>query len=87
MPWCDQFSKLCSEALDRPLTSHENVGLRFHLISCENCRNLNVNFVFIRNMLKNYDDNMINDETIVLTEKAAHRIHQTLMKAFHESNF
>ncbi|AUM00218.1 hypothetical protein B4966_08600 [Rhodocyclaceae bacterium] len=47
---CKEATRLCSEALDRPLSLRERLALRMHLMMCSGCTNYHDQMAFIRNI-------------------------------------
>ena len=47
-PSCREASRLQSEALDRPLTFFQRLGLWFHLLICRWCRRYGKQIAFLR---------------------------------------
>lgn len=45
---CKENSELLSQALDRPVTLHERLATRLHLMMCRSCRNFEKQLAFIR---------------------------------------
>lgn len=47
-PNCRQASRLQSDALDRPLSTPQHIGLRIHLLLCRWCRRYGAQLRFLR---------------------------------------
>lgn len=45
---CREATRLMSDALDRPVTLRERMGLRLHLAFCRGCRNFEKHMAFLR---------------------------------------
>lgn len=52
MLMCKQVSHLVSEAMDRPLSFRERVGVRTHLLMCHGCRHFAAQVKFLREALR-----------------------------------
>jgi predicted anti-sigma-YlaC factor YlaD len=46
---CKQATQLMSQELDRSLSWHERMALRFHVMMCDGCTNFRKQMAFIRN--------------------------------------
>lgn len=51
---CKQATRLCSEALDRPLDVRERLSLRMHLMMCSGCANYRAQMALLRQMSSAY---------------------------------
>lgn len=81
---CRHFAKLCSERLDRPLTTSEVLRLRFHGLMCHVCRPLPRQFENLRRLTHCCGQHPIADSppTAELPPEAQATIREALM---HES--
>ncbi|WP_226661578.1 zf-HC2 domain-containing protein [Microbulbifer aggregans] len=51
---CKQATRICSESLERPLKTAENLELKVHLAICSGCRNFNRQMQTLRNLARDY---------------------------------
>lgn len=51
---CKEASRLCSEALDRPLGLRERLTLRMHLMMCSGCTNYDRQMAYLRAIARRY---------------------------------
>ncbi|HEY5994063.1 MAG TPA: zf-HC2 domain-containing protein [Gallionellaceae bacterium] len=45
---CKQAAELMSQGMDRHLSLHDKMSLRFHLLMCSGCRNFGKQMKFLR---------------------------------------
>ena len=57
---CKETARLLSLGEDRELGFGERVALRVHLAICKGCRNVNVQFKFLRSAVKRLSDDLEN---------------------------
>lgn len=62
MLMCKQVSHLVSEAMDRPLSFRERVGVRTHLLMCHGCRHFAAQVKFLREALRRQPDPLADDK-------------------------
>src|SRR6267378_4027239 len=55
-PSCREATRLQSEALDRPLTFGERLGLRIHLLLCKWCRRYGKQIHFLRSAARQHEE-------------------------------
>ncbi|THF63306.1 zf-HC2 domain-containing protein [Pseudothauera rhizosphaerae] len=53
---CKDATRLCSEALDRPLTLRERLTLRAHLLICTGCTRYNEQMAALRRIAARFAD-------------------------------
>ena len=53
---CKEVSRLVSQGEDRKLAFGERVALRLHLAICQGCRNVTVQFRFLRRAVRRLSD-------------------------------
>ncbi len=51
---CKESARLMSQGMDRPLSTRERLGLRFHLLMCSGCRNVRQQMSFIRHACQSW---------------------------------
>lgn len=51
---CKEATRLCSEALDRPLGLRERLTLHAHLMICSGCTNFNRQMGYLRGFARAY---------------------------------
>ena len=61
-PNCREASRLQSDALDRPLSFHKQIGLRIHLVLCQWCRRYGKQILLLRQAVRAQPDK-VNDAT------------------------
>ncbi|MBL8450500.1 MAG: zf-HC2 domain-containing protein [Dechloromonas sp.] len=49
---CKEATRLASQAMERPLTLAESIGLRMHQVICAGCRRAEKQFRFLRDAAK-----------------------------------
>ena len=76
MPNCRQAIRLQSEALDRPLSRLEKIGLRLHLAFCTLCRRYGQQIQFLRTAARRSEP--APDSQPVLPVEARERIKHAL---------
>lgn len=59
---CKEASRLCSEALDRPLELRERLTLKMHLLLCSGCSNYNAQMARLRAISRGYAAGAFADE-------------------------
>jgi hypothetical protein len=76
MPNCREALRLQSDALDRPLSRWQRVGLRFHLLLCKWCRRYGRQIAFLRTAAHGCEDVHAPEQKLPL--EARERIKQAL---------
>ena len=51
---CKEATRMCSEALDRPLSLRERLTLRMHLMMCSGCTNYHEHMTWLRRISSTY---------------------------------
>ncbi len=51
---CQHFTRLISEAQDRPLSLSEKMALKVHVIMCAGCKNFSLQLPFISQAMRAY---------------------------------
>jgi len=51
---CEEVTRLCSEEMERPLSWHERLSLRWHLRLCSGCTNFRVQMRVLRRIMRRY---------------------------------
>ena len=60
---CKDATRMCSEALDRPLGLRERLTLRMHLMMCSGCTNYHEQMVWLRRISSTYAGGAFADPT------------------------
>jgi hypothetical protein len=58
---CKETARLLSQGADRKLAFSERVALRVHLAICKGCRNVDVQFQFLRSAVQRLSDELENE--------------------------
>ncbi len=74
---CKEVSQLASESLDRSLTFHERLSMRFHLFACKFCSRYVRQLKFLKRACAHADEDHLGGDA-VLTEGARERIRDRL---------
>jgi hypothetical protein len=77
-PTCRQATRLQSDAMDRPLSFCEKLGLRLHLFLCKWCRRYGEQLKFLRSAAHQCEEHESYQQTQRLSPEARERIKQTL---------
>lgn len=56
-PNCKEAVRMQSDALDRPLSMSQRIGLRIHLFLCQWCRRYGKQIEFLHSAARQHDDN------------------------------
>src|SRR5437868_5027100 len=75
---CENASRLSDEALDRPLSRMECVGLNAHVLICRSCRIYRTQIRTIRKLLVAFCSAQFQSDDITLPLAARHRIERAL---------
>ncbi len=59
---CKDMSRLISDGQDLTLPAAERARMRLHLVLCETCRNVNLQFDFLRRAMRQIDRSVEADE-------------------------
>ena len=71
---CKHASRLLSQEQERQLTLAEKVGLKFHLLLCDACRNFARQLGLMRMAVRSLVNKTENDEAVRLSDSARSRI-------------
>ena len=74
LPSCRQAARLQSDALERPLSASQRVGLRFHLFVCKWCRLYGEQLRFLKDATQSHTDEMTEAIPQNLSAEARERI-------------
>jgi hypothetical protein len=74
LPSCRQAARLQSDALERPLSASQRVGLRFHLLICKWCRLYGEQLHFLNGAAQSHADEMTGAIPQKLSAEARERI-------------
>ena len=73
-PNCKEAIRLQSDALERPLSLSQRVGLRLHLLLCKWCLRYGRQIRFIRQAAHEHPDKLCNQEAQGLSPEARERL-------------
>lgn len=82
--FCQQASRLASDAFERKLTWGESVRLKMHLAICGTCRNHTHDVRVIQSVLLKMRGNIESDTSITLPAQDRQRIEQALRQITEE---
>lgn len=82
--FCQQASRLASDAIERKLTWGESARLKMHLALCGSCRNHIHDVRVIQSVLQTLRSNIEADTSITLPEKERQRIRLALQQIAEE---
>lgn len=77
-PNCQDAIRLQSDALDRPLSVSQRVGLRLHLLLCKWCRRYGRQLRFLRAAVQGQPDKLCQHEAQGLSPEARARLKRAL---------
>ena len=87
---CKDISRVVSESFERPLSTGEKFGLRFHMLLCGTCRRFRKLQNRIHSAVKEHgadtEASEHSDEAPVLPEDSKSRINIVIQKAIEESD-
>ena len=80
---CKKAGKLISESQDRKLSSTENISLKFHLVLCKFCRQVDKKYCCLRIIVTSISINIEEGELFGegLSAKACEKINKTILEA------
>jgi hypothetical protein len=77
-PSCREASRLQSEALDRPLSRAERLGLRLHVLLCSWCRRYGRQIRFLNSAIREHPDAANEGGSQTLSPEARERLRNSL---------
>ena len=77
-PSCRDASRLQSEALDRPLTRLQRLGLALHLVVCKWCRRYGKQLRFLRQAARQHPEQFDDPAPQGLSAEARERLKESL---------
>ena len=77
-PNCREASRLQSDALDRPLSRFQRLGLRIHLVLCRWCRRYGKQIRLVRQAVRDQPEGMNEASTQTLAPQVRERIKRIL---------
>lgn len=77
-PTCREASRMQSEAVDRPLSWPERIGLRLHLLLCRWCRRYGKHIRFLRQAVHDHPEALADATPRRLSPGARERLKRSL---------
>ncbi len=79
---CKQASQLISKSLDRQLSWHERLEVRFHLLICKYCKRFSQQLITMRSALIRLSQSIENNPDIRLPSETKKQIASSIESSF-----